>query len=450
MTKLSTLPSIEKLAENRAFAPFVQSLSRPLVVEAVRAVVADFRNRVKQGENIDEGELVKTVLVRLEEKKRQTLMKVINATGIILHTNLGRAPLSRASLEKASALLSGYVNLEFDLKTGGRGGRGAFVEDLLCLLSGAEAALVVNNNASALYLALSVLARGREVIISRGELVQIGGGFKIPEILEEAGAILKEIGTTNRTILADYEKAINAKTVLILKVHTSNFKQIGFVDSVPAAELASLTRSRNILLVEDLGSGAFVPTERFDLPREPLVSAAVEAGCDLVTFSGDKLLAGPQAGIAVGKKEVVNRLKKSSLFRALRVDKLYLLLLEETLKCYLNQKVTTELPAYRLLSASVESLKSRAENIIKWVGKSGLEAVPTKSQVGGGALPEESLLSWGIALPEIYSASNWEEKLRSASPPILGKIVKDRFIIDLRAVFPEEDAILISALKPLL
>jgi L-seryl-tRNA(Ser) seleniumtransferase len=204
------------------------------------------------------------------------------------------------------------------------------------------------------------------------------------------------------------------------------------------------------LLVEDLGSGAFVPTDRFELPREPLVSAAVSFGCDLVTFSGDKLLAGPQAGIAVGKKEVVSRLKKSPLFRALRVDKLYFLLLEEALKCYLNQKETTELPAYRLLSASTESLKSRAESIAKTLGKSGVEAVPTESQVGGGALPEEVLPSWGIALPEIYSVSNWEAKLRSASPPVIGKIVKDHFILDLRAVFPVEDVILISALKPLL
>jgi len=291
------------------------------------------------------------------------------------------------------------------------------------------------------------MGKGREVVISRGELVQIGGGFKIPEILEESGAVLKEVGTTNRTVLADYEKAINEKTALILKVHTSNFKQIGFVGSVPTAELAVLVQKRNIVLVEDLGSGAFVPTDRFNLPREPLVSAAVEAGCDLVTFSGDKLLAGPQAGIAVGKKEIIDRLKKSPLFRALRVDKLQFFLLGEALKYYLNKRETEELPAYRLLSFPIESLKARAEKIAQTLGNSGLEIVPTESQVGGGALPEEMLPSWGIALPEIYTASVWEEKLCAAAPPVIGKIVKDRFILDLRTVFPDEDESLASILK---
>ncbi|MCI0532352.1 MAG: L-seryl-tRNA(Sec) selenium transferase [candidate division Zixibacteria bacterium] len=450
MTKLSVLPSIEKLVEHPEFAPFIESLSRPLVVETARSVVADFRERVRTGNSFEESELIKAIIQRLKEKERRFLVRVINGTGVILHTNLGRAPLSHRSLESAAELLSGYVNLEFDLKTGERGGRGAFVEELFCLIAGAEAALVVNNNASALYLALSVLAKGREVVISRGELVQIGGGFKIPEILEESRAILKEVGTTNRTVLSDYEKAINEKTALILKVHTSNFKQVGFVESVPAAELAALARSKGILLVEDLGSGAFVPTERFGLPREPLAASAVEAGCDLVTFSGDKLLAGPQAGIAVGKREVIERLKKSPLFRALRVDKLYFLLLGEALKYYLNQKETGELPAYRLLSMSYEGLKMRAEQIAKQFQKQGMEAVLTDSQVGGGTLPEELLPSWGIALPEIYPANVWEEKLRAASPPVIGKIVKDRFIVDLRAIFPEEDEILVSVLKTLL
>ncbi|MCI0329371.1 MAG: L-seryl-tRNA(Sec) selenium transferase [candidate division Zixibacteria bacterium] len=450
MTKLSVLPSIEKLAERPEFVFFIESLSRPIVVETARNVVADFREKLRTGGSFEETELIAAIIHRLKEKERRFLVKVINGTGVILHTNLGRAPLSRRSLEKAAERLSGYVNLEFDLKTGKRGGRGAFVEELFCLISGAEAALVVNNNASVLYLALSVLARGKEVIISRGELIQIGGGFKIPEILEEAGAILKEVGTTNRTMLADYEKATGEKTALILKVHTSNFKQMGFVESVPAGELASLARSRGILLVEDLGSGAFVPTDRFGLPREPLVASAVEAGCDLVTFSGDKLLAGPQAGIAVGKKEVVERLKKSPLFRALRVDKLYFLLLGEALKYYLNHKETLELPAYRLLSTPVESLKARAGKIANDFQKQGVELVQTESQAGGGALPEEALSSWGIALPEIYPANVWEEKFRAAAPPVIGKIANERLVIDLRAVFPEEDEILVSVLKTLL
>jgi len=450
MTKLSVLPSIEKLIERPEFVPFIDSLSRPLVVETARSVVADFREKVRTGNNFEETELIEVIIQRLKEKERRFLIRLINGTGVILHTNLGRAPLSRRSLEKAAELLSGYVNLEYDLKTGERGGRGAFVEELFYLISGAEAALVVNNNASALYLTLSVLAKGREVVISRGELVQIGGGFKIPEILETSGAVLREVGTTNRTVFADYEKAINDKTALILKVHTSNFKQVGFVESVPAAELAALARSKDVLLIDDLGSGAFVSTERFGLPREPLVSSAVDAGCDLVTFSGDKLLAGPQAGIAVGKKEVVERLKKSPLFRALRVDKLYFLLLGEALKYYLNQKETGELPVYRLLSMPFEQLKARAEKIARQFQKQGVETVLTDGQVGGGALPEELLPSWGLALPEIYPANVWEEKLRLASPPVIGKIVKDRFIVDLRAVFPEEDEVLVSVLKTVL
>ncbi|HXF48569.1 MAG TPA: L-seryl-tRNA(Sec) selenium transferase [Verrucomicrobiae bacterium] len=450
MTKLSVLPSIEKLAERSEIVPFIEALSRPLVVETVRNVVADFRERVRTGSSFEESELIEAIIQRLKEKERRFLIRLINGTGVILHTNLGRAPLSKHSLEKAGELLSGYVNLEYDLKTGERGGRGAFVEELFRLISGAGAVLVVNNNAAALYLALSVLAKGREVVISRGELVQIGGGFKIPEILEMSGAVLREVGTTNRTVFADYEKAINDKTALILKVHTSNFKQVGFVESVSAAELAALARSRGVLLVEDLGSGAFVPTERFGLPREPLVSSAIEGDCDLVTFSGDKLLAGPQAGIAVGKKEVVERLKKSPLFRALRADKLYLLLLGEALKYCLNQKETGELPAYRLLSMPFEQLKARAEKIAKPFQKQGMAVVMTDSQAGGGALPEELLPSWGLALPEIYPANVWEEKLRLASPPVIGKIVKDRFIVDLRAVFPEEDEVLVSVLKTLL
>ncbi len=450
MTKLSSLPSIEKLVECAEFASYIKSLSRPLVVETARNVVAHFREKVRTGNGFEESELIEAVLGQLKEKERRFLIRVINGTGVILHTNLGRAPLARHSLEKAAEFLSGYVNLELDLKTGERGGRGAFVEELFCMVSGAEAALVVNNNASALYLALSVLAKGREVVISRGELVQIGGGVKIPEILEESGAILKEVGTTNQTVLSDYEKAINDKTALILKVHTSNFKQVGFVKSVQAAELASLSRSKGVLLVEDLGSGAFIPTEQFGLPREPLVASAVDAGCDLVTFSGDKLLAGPQAGIAVGKREVVDRLKKSPLFRALRVDKLYFLLLGEALKYYLNQKETGELPAYRLLSTPLESLKARAEKIAGVFQKQGVEALPTESQVGGGALPEEMLPSWGITLPEIYPPNDWEEKFRTASVPVIGKIVKEKFIVDLRAVFPEEDEVLVSTLKTLL
>lgn len=450
MTKLSVLPSIERLVERPEFSSFIESLSRPIVVEAARNVVANFREKLRTGNSLEEPELIEAIIHWLREKERRFLIHVINGTGVILHTNLGRAPLARRSLGKAAELLSGYVNLEFDLKTGERGGRGASVEELFCLISGAGAALVVNNNASALYLALSVLARGWDVVISRGELVQIGGGFKIPEILEESGAILKEVGTTNRTVLSDYAKAITEKTALILKVHTSNFKQVGFVESIPAIELASLAHSKNVLLVEDLGSGAFVPTERFGLPREPLVASAVEAGCDLVTFSGDKLLAGPQAGIAVGKKEVIERLKKSPLFRALRVDKLYFLLLGEALKYYLNRQETIELPAYRLLSIPAESLKMRAEKIAKQFQKQGVVAVPTESQTGGGALPEEALPSWGIALPEIYPANLWEEKLRAATPPVIGKIVKEQFVIDLRAVFPEEDKALVSVLETLL
>lgn len=447
MPKLSVLPSIEKLVEQPQFVPFIEKLSRPVVVEVARSVVADFRKKLRTEGDFEEKKLVAAVAARLAEKERQSLVKVINGTGVVLHTNFGRAPLSRHSLEKAANLLSGYVNLEFDLKTGERGRRGACVEELFGLILGAEAALVVNNNASALYLTLSVLAKGREVVISRGELVQIGGGFKIPEILEESGAILKEVGTTNRTVLSDYEKGIGERTALVLKVHTSNFKQVGFVESVSAAELAGLAKSKGILLVEDLGSGAFVPTDRYGLPREPLVAAAVEAGCNLVTFSGDKLLAGPQAGIVVGKKETVARLKKSPLYRALRADKLYLLLLEEVLKYYLNHQETSLLPAHQLLSASVESLKLRAEKFAVQFQKQGIEAVSTESQTGGGALPEEVLPSWGIAFPQTNPAAVWEAKLRAATPPVIGKMGKERFIVDLRAVFPEEDETLVSVLK---
>ncbi|MFS8665825.1 MAG: L-seryl-tRNA(Sec) selenium transferase, partial [Limnochordales bacterium] len=347
---LRRLPAVDQLLKAPAVAAAAQRLPRPLVVDAVRAAVAEARQRILAGAPPPDGPaLAQRAAAHVHALRRRLLTPVINATGVVLHTNLGRAPLSRASIAAMEAVAAGYSNLEYEIETGRRGSRHVHGEALLTRLTGAEAAMVVNNNAAAVLLVLSALAHGREVIISRGEMIEIGGAFRIPEVMAQSGCLLREVGTTNRTHRRDYEQAIGPQTAAILKVHPSNYRVVGFTASVSTRELAALARRHGLLLIEDLGSGVLLPTEGYGLAHEPTVQETVAAGADLVTFSGDKLLGGPQAGIIVGRRDLVERCRRHPLARAVRVDKLTLAALQATLQHYLDGTVE-EIPVYRMLA----------------------------------------------------------------------------------------------------
>ena len=375
------------------------------------------------------------------EADEPALRTVVNATGVVLHTNLGRALLAEPAIDAMGAAGRSAVNLEYDLEGGGRGERDALVEEALCALTGAEAATVVNNNAAAVLLALNSLAAGREVVVSRGELIEIGGSFRLPDLMEHSGARLREVGTTNRTHPADYERAIGPDTALLLKVHPSNYRVVGFTAEVGLAELVEIGRRRGVDVVEDLGSGALIDLARLGLPREPMVAERIAAGAALVTFSGDKLLGGPQAGVAVGRRELVNRLRANALRRALRCDKLTLAALEATLRLYLRAgDLAATLPTLRYLSRTVgelELIAERAREILaeRLGGDFRLEVVPSLSQIGSGAQPTEEIPSRAVRVthpglaPERIAAM-----FRAARPPVIGRVADDAFLLDVRAV----------------
>jgi len=379
---------------------------------------------------------------------------VINATGVVLHTNLGRAPLSAEALRNLVEVAGGYSNLEFNLETGERGSRYEHVEDLLCRISGAESALVVNNNAGAVLLALNTLAEGKEVIVSRGQLVEIGGSFRIPDVMRKSGARLVEVGTTNRTHPGDYERAITAETALLLKVHASNFRILGFTAEVSLKDLVALAGARGLPVMEDLGSGCFVDLSAYGIEHEPTVQEAVQAGADVVTFSGDKLLGGPQAGIILGKKKFIDPIKKNPLNRALRIDKLTLAGMEATLKIYLDpSRVIKALPALGMMTWPAEEVKKRAGRFRRKVGRelpAGYQVTlrEDSSQVGGGALPLQALPTWVVAIrPLLLSAASLEERLRKSDPPVIARVKEEEVLLDLRTVAGEEEAALLEAVK---
>jgi L-seryl-tRNA(Ser) seleniumtransferase len=370
---------------------------------------------------------------------------VINATGVVIHTNMGRSPLPEAAMQGIMRVGLHYSNLEFDLKTGKRGSRYALVEDLLCELTGAEAALVVNNNAAAVLLVLGTLAAGREVIVSRGQLVEIGGSFRIPEVMAKSGARLVEVGATNRTHLRDYEGAITDGTALLLKVHTSNFRMIGFTSEVPLAEMVALGARHGIPVMEDLGSGSLVDTSRFGLTKEPTVGEVVASGADVVTFSGDKLLGGPQAGLIVGRRAIIDLVKKNPLNRALRIDKFTLAGLEAVLRLYRDEReAMATIPTLIMLSATRKEIGRRAERLRRLLrgplaGHCRLALLDTESRVGGGALPEQGLPSKALALwPAAISVNALEEGLRRLDMPIIGRIENEALLLDLRTVADQE------------
>jgi L-seryl-tRNA(Ser) seleniumtransferase len=389
----------------------------PLAVDAARAVLARAREQIEAGR--EPGDLAAELQLELARVRAPRLRRVINATGVIVHTNLGRAPLAAAALEQVADAARGYSNLEYDLEAGSRGSRQAHVAELLRRLTGAEAALVVNNNAAAVLLALAALAEGREVLVSRGELIEIGDGFRIPDVLARSGARLREVGTTNRTRAADYEQAITSETAVILRVHQSNFRVVGFTEQPRVHELAQVARSHELVLVDDLGSGALV-----DVGDEPIARASLAAGADLVCFSGDKLLGGPQAGIVVGRAELVEGLRRHPLQRALRADKLTLAALEGTLRLALERP--DEIPVLRMLREPADSVRARAERLAQLTGG---ELEETVARAGGGSLPLTELPSYACAVEEELAAP-----LRAGQPPVVGIIRDGRLLLDCRTL----------------
>jgi L-seryl-tRNA(Ser) seleniumtransferase len=444
--RLRALPSVDQLLYDAPIHDLIIRYGRLATVDAIRSVLDEYRDLIRKGGEAPMPALVHDeVRLRVESIMRPTLYPVINASGVIIHTNLGRAPLSAAALHAMQEIGGVYSSLEYDVARGERGSRYTHTARLITRLCGAEDALVVNNNAAALLLLLAAFARGREVIISRGQLIEIGGGFRIPEIMEQSGARLVEVGTTNRTRAEDYANAIGAQTALLLKVHPSNFRVIGFAESASLAELVALARTRGLLVIDDLGSGALLDTAQYGLAHEPMPQESLKDGADLVCFSGDKLLGGPQAGIIAGRRETIARLRKHPLARALRVDKVTLAGLHATLLHYMKDEASKEIPVWRMIAAKPGQLRERAE---KWLGDlaGAWELVEGRSTVGGGSLPEESLpshlLAYNVAAPNQFAA-----RLRRSWPPVIARVEDDRVLFDPRTVLPEQDAQLLNGIR---
>ena len=449
-TTYRRLPSVDRVLAQDRIQELLRTYSREPVVDLVRRQLDEVRLSIKAGGPAPSLEgIVEEVAGRARSLWRWWPRPVINATGVILHTNLGRAPLSLDAREAMLQTAKGYSNLELELSEGKRGSRQVHVEPLLQQLTGALAALVVNNNASAVLLGLAALATGREVIVSRGEAVEIGGGFRIPEVLRQSGATLVEVGTTNRTYVADYEDAITENTALLLKVHASNFRITGFTHTPALEELVGLGNRYNLPVLHDLGSGCLLDTVLFRLAHEPMPQESIAAGVGLAFFSGDKILGGPQAGIVVGRRELVDRLQRHPLARAMRIDKLSLAALTATLLHYMRGEATEQIPCWRMLSLSLGELEARAQEWKKQVG-SRSQVVPGLSTVGGGSLPGETLHTWLLALRADDlpgGALGLAQRLRESDPPVIGRIEEDRVVLDPRTVMPDEETALLRALQ---
>jgi L-seryl-tRNA(Ser) seleniumtransferase len=454
--RLRSLPAVDAVLSHTALETMRASLPRDLVTGAVRDELVEVRHLVREGSSADASveALALGAARRLAQSLTPGLRPVINATGVILHTNLGRAPLSRSALE-AIAANAAYSNLEYDLEAGERGSRYDHASALLRRVTGAQDALVVNNNAAALVLVLTVLASGREVVLSRGQAVEIGGGFRIPDIMESSGAHLVEVGTTNRTYVADYERAIGPETAAIMRVHASNFRVVGFATSPTIEELADLAHRAGIVLLDDVGSGALIDPVKYGLSAEPLVQASLAAGADLVLFSGDKLLGGPQCGIIVGNDSIVSRLKRHPLARALRVDKLTLSALEATLLHYIRGEAEREVPVWRMISFSLGQLRYRSDNWAAQLIAAGIpcQVVEGSSTVGGGSLPSESLPTWLVALKprdgaatEETGAGHLSAALRRSSPPVVCRVDRGLVLLDPRTVLDGQEHAMLDAI----
>ena len=443
MNDYRSIPSVDKLLRTEAAIELLSEYGRPLTVEAVRTVLDEIRGQNEHEQGIPMLEkILSEVAIRLKEWFSPTLIPVINASGVILHTNLGRAPLSRSALEALQQLCAGYSNLEYDLEHGKRGSRLIHAELQLTRLTGTEAALVVNNNAAAVLLILTALARRRRVVISRTQLVEIGGGFRVPDVMKQSGARLVEVGTTNRVHLTDYEEVLAEQGVsLLMRAHHSNFRLIGFTNEPTIKELVQIAHKYNVPVIDDLGSGALLETEKYALAHEPTVQESVSAGADIICFSGDKLLGGPQAGIIVGRKELINKIKKHPLARAVRADKLCLAALTATLQHYIKNEAESEIPIWQMISMPEENAVQR---IHKWIESIGMGTIISgNSTVGGGSLPEELLPTKLLAI-EVAQPNKFLERLRRCSPPVIARIENDQVMLDPRTVLPHQDNDLIN------
>lgn len=451
------LPAVNDILDSDSGLELLQEHPRKMVVDGVRLVLDGLRQEIRKGQTPIEEVSIELVSQRvnthLQRLRAPLIRPVINATGIVLHTNLGRAPMAPAAAEAAGRASGGYLNLELDLETGKRSSRQYPIKTWIQRLTGAEAATVVNNNAAATIIALRAICHGKEVILSRGQLIEIGGSFRIPEIMSVSGAILKEIGTTNITRIRDYEQAITDNTGALLQIHTSNFRVRGFTKSASLEELVALGKKHNIPVIDDAGSGAFVDFNQFGLEGEPVIGKSLEAGVDLVLFSGDKLLGGPQAGILAGKKQWIDKIEKDPLMRAFRLDKMTLAALEATLQFYCDEAIALEnIPILRMLRLTTEELRERALNFAKAVEDfeelASTELIDTVAYVGGGSLPDQALPTVVVAIqPKHNGVESLAKRLRLGTPAVMARIQNDALLFDLRTVFPEQEAFLLQALR---
>lgn len=457
---LSSLPKIDELLSRDEIQELMDKFPRITIVESIRKQVNKLRKKILNTDevelkdfNIDINYLIKDILFEVNEVNEMSLKRVINATGVVLHTNLGRALISDSVKQELLDVACNYSTLEFDLSNGKRGSRYSHVEQIICRLTGAEAALVVNNNAAAVLLVLNTIAKGKEVIVSRGQLVEIGGSFRVPEVMMQSGAKLVEVGTTNKTHVYDYENNINEETAAILKVHTSNYKILGFTEEVEIEDLVLLGRRYDIPVIEDIGSGVFVDFSKYGLKKEPTVMESIQKGADIVTFSGDKLLGGPQAGIIIGKKEYIDKMKKNQLTRAIRVDKMTLVVLEATLRLYLDEeKALKEIPTLKMLTMDINEIREKANILFNKIKENvkqvNIDIIDGYSQVGGGALPLEKLPTVLISLhSNILTVNKFEQYLRKYKTPIITRINEDKVILDVRTIKEEEFDIIVRAIK---
>jgi len=451
---LQRLPSVSKLLQEDSVQALIDLYSRELVVDGIQEYLEELRTEIQEGQLSDQvlseriDSLDSTVRFRLEQRLAPSLGKIINASGVIIHTNVGRAPLAPEAAEAIQAVATGYSNLEYNLETGKRGHRDLHFEERICRLLGCQAASVCNNNAAAVLLILNTLARNKNVLVSRGELVEIGGSFRIPAIMERSGVILKEVGTTNKTKISDYREAIDQDTALILRVHPSNYKIVGFTHRPNLSELVELSRESKIPLVEDAGSGLLFSSSHPFLREEPSVQSVLAEGVNLVCFSGDKLLGGPQAGIMVGQKELVDAIRRNPLMRACRVDKMSYAALEWTLIQYDNGNYTKVIPVQRMLSAAAQEIQTRAQHLGDLLDSKlfSIEIKAGFSLIGGGSAPEEQIPTYVLAVTSNqHSVNELERQLRKSSTPVIARIEDDQLILDLRTVFPEQEDLIVSA-----
>lgn len=453
---LRKLPKVDELLQEESIVRITCTMPRRQALKAVRAALENLRQRILQDASFDAAllqrhRIVEAVALEIACSKKRSLRRVINGTGVVLHTNLGRAKLSRVAAAAAMEAACGYSTLEYDPKQGQRGSRHSHIEKIICDIAGCEAAMAVNNNAAATMLCLAAMGCGKEIIVSRGELVEIGGSFRVPEIMEQSGAILKEVGTTNKTRISDYEAAIGERTGALMKVHTSNYRIIGFTEEASLSELSALGRARGLPLIYDMGSGLMVDVSAFGI-KEPTVKESLAAGTDVLLFSGDKLLGGPQCGLIIGKKEYIQKMKKHPLARVLRVDKMTLAAMEETFRTYYDEaRALVEIPVLAMLTREQEALKREAQALAEAVAAAckdfDVQVVPAEGMVGGGSAPGTTLWGWAVALCSSgCPVAQLEQRLRSGEPPIVGRIAKEKVLLDVRTLTPEDYPVIVRRL----